>query len=352
MILQGAWSRYPTRGVPRGAAMSSPHCSSAPFWRLPVTPLRSQVHRFLAVHTGGGHRGLRRHGSGHRPIPRCANSARARPRCPEAAFRANSQALLAPTARCGRCIAIDSPEVAKGAARPLDHFADPRAAQRLGALAQTEQLILAHLPSPDHSNEIPTAAAHRGADSRAACDPGCRALSKTLKRGRPATICWCRSGHQPMLPGRAHVAHTATTRDAAPARIRLPLPYPSARCRCSLTTCRALKGTGRASPAGHRHLLLTPGAGMPPRNPLLRVQPARFGGRLAQAIRGHWGIEPRPLRQSLPQHASRIRQTPASSPGCSFALDLLRANGRPTSAWRPMTMPSHRSCPSARGVLR
>jgi hypothetical protein len=72
----------------------------------------------------------------------------------EVAFRVHSQALLAaPGEGAGRCIAIDG-KVLRGS---FDHFADPRAAQLLEALAQTEHLILAHLPLADKSNEIPAA---------------------------------------------------------------------------------------------------------------------------------------------------------------------------------------------------
>jgi hypothetical protein len=70
----------------------------------------------------------------------------------EAAFRAHSQALLAAQGEgAGRCIAFDG-KVLRGS---FDHFADQRAAQRLGALAQTEQIIVAHISIAEDSNEIP-----------------------------------------------------------------------------------------------------------------------------------------------------------------------------------------------------
>jgi hypothetical protein len=67
----------------------------------------------------------------------------------EAAFRAPSQGRWAiHDEGAGRGIAIDST-----ARQPFDHFAAPR----LGALAQTEQLILAPAPRVDQSHEIPPA---------------------------------------------------------------------------------------------------------------------------------------------------------------------------------------------------
>lgn len=72
----------------------------------------------------------------------------------EAAFRAHSQGLLVRQDEAAdRRIAIDG-KVLRGS---FDHFADQRAAQLLGALAHAEQIILAHVPVADHSNEIPAA---------------------------------------------------------------------------------------------------------------------------------------------------------------------------------------------------
>jgi hypothetical protein len=72
----------------------------------------------------------------------------------ELAFRAHRQGLLATHGEgAGRCIAIDG-KVLRGSFDPL---ADPRAGQLLGALAQTEQFLLAPIPVADHANEIPAA---------------------------------------------------------------------------------------------------------------------------------------------------------------------------------------------------
>jgi hypothetical protein len=72
------------------------------------------------------------------------------------AFRAHRQALLAaPGEGAGRCLALDG-KVLRGS---FEHFADPRATQLLGALAQSEPIIVAPGPIAADSNEI--AAAHQ-----------------------------------------------------------------------------------------------------------------------------------------------------------------------------------------------
>lgn len=78
------------------------------------------------------------------------------PQALEAAFRAHSQALLTQASKGGgRCIALDG-KTLKGS---FDHFADQKAAQFLGALAQEPQLILAPVAPAEKSNEIPAAQA-------------------------------------------------------------------------------------------------------------------------------------------------------------------------------------------------
>ena len=95
----------------------------------------------------------------------------------EAAFRAHGQALLAAHGEAaGRCIAIDG-KVLRGR---FDHFADPRAAPRLGALAQTEPIMVAHVPIAADSNEIPAAQPLIAELEQAGCllTAGCGAWSK------------------------------------------------------------------------------------------------------------------------------------------------------------------------------
>jgi hypothetical protein len=72
------------------------------------------------------------------------------PQALEAAFRAHSQALWAKAPEGGgRCIALDG-KTLKGS---FDHFADQKAAQLLGALAQEPQLIMAYVSIAEKSNE-------------------------------------------------------------------------------------------------------------------------------------------------------------------------------------------------------
>jgi hypothetical protein len=112
----------------------------------------------------------------------------------EVAFRAHSQALLpAPGSGPSRCIAIDG-KVLRGS---FDHFAEQKAAQILGALAQEEQLILAHVAIDAKSNEIPAAQqliAELGQSGCLLTLDAEHCQKKPLKRPLPAaTTCWYRS---------------------------------------------------------------------------------------------------------------------------------------------------------------
>jgi predicted transposase YbfD/YdcC len=305
-----------------------------------------KVHRFLAAHW---RRVIAVFGGRWKRAPAYTTVRHGRreidPGALETAFRAHSPGLLTAHGEApSRCIAIDG-KVLRGS---FDHFADPRATQLLGALAHAEQIILAHVPMADQSHEIPAAQ-----QLIAELDPRGWLLTLAAEHCQKTFEVAAAHGHdllvqvkanQPTLrravAQRAHAApaldqHSSTdldrrrhTRRTVQGFAAHDLPAPWAE------PIAAVVQVQRLTDAFSTH----PGRWQRSRQTRYYVcSRLASAAVLAQAIRGHGGIENRVhygKDLTLQEDARRLRQNPGLFARLrSFALHLLRAQGETHIRW-------------------